>query len=127
MASLTSAAPARRRSFRPLQPIWRILTSVRFAVFFIATLAAFGLLGVLIPQVPEAMRGNNTAISAWLDGQRDNFGPLTDPMYRLGLFEVFHAKWFLAALGFLSVNVTVCVSTAGRPPSATCSARTRAY
>ena len=46
MASLTSAAPARRRSFEPLQPIWRILTSVRFAVFFIATLAAFGLLGV---------------------------------------------------------------------------------
>ena len=29
-------------------------------------------------------------------------------MYRLGLFEVFHAKWFLFALGFLVVNVTVC-------------------
>jgi cytochrome c biogenesis protein ResB len=29
-------------------------------------------------------------------------------MQRLGLFEVFHAKWFLFALGFLVVNVTTC-------------------
>ncbi|MDP9238099.1 MAG: cytochrome c biogenesis protein ResB [Chloroflexota bacterium] len=109
MASAQAADARRDPSFDLVQPVWRILTSVRFAVFFIATLAAFGLLGVLIPQVPEAMRGNNAAISTWLDGQRNNFGPLTDPIYRLGLFEVFHAKWFLVALGFLSVNVTVCV------------------
>jgi cytochrome c biogenesis protein len=55
------------------------------------------------------MRGNNAAISTWLDGQRGTFGPFTQPMYRLGLGEVFHAKWFLIALGFLVVNVTVCV------------------
>lgn len=107
MTAIGSAAP-RRPSFDFVGPVWRILTSVRIAVFFIATLASFGMLGVLIPQVPEAMRGNNTAISAWLDGQRGNFGPLTDPMHRLGLFEVFHAKWFLIALGYLVVNVTVC-------------------
>jgi cytochrome c biogenesis protein len=109
MADVRAAVPPRRSSFDLVQPIWRILTSVRFAVFFIGTLAGFGLLGVLIPQVPEAMRGNSAATSTWLDGQRENFGPLTDPMHRLGLFEVFHATWFLIALGFLSVNVTVCV------------------
>jgi cytochrome c biogenesis protein ResB len=109
VASAQAAEARRRPSLDVFKPIWRILTSVRFAVFFIATLAAFGMLGVLIPQVPEAMRGNKAAISVWLDGQRDNFGPFTEPMYRLGLFQVFHAKWFLIALGFLSVNVTVCV------------------
>jgi cytochrome c biogenesis protein ResB len=94
--------------FDLFRPIWRLLTSVRFAVFYISTLAFFGLLGVLIPQVPEAMRGNGAAMNVWLDTQRGRFGPLTDTMYRLGLFEVFHARWFLAALGFLVVNVTVC-------------------
>jgi cytochrome c biogenesis protein len=88
--------------------VWRTLTSVRFAVFFIATLAALALVGVLVPQVPEAMRGNRAAITVWLDAQRGTFGPFTDPMYRLGFFEVFHAKWFLAALAFLVVNVSVC-------------------
>lgn len=77
-------------------------------MFYIGALAAFGLLGVVIPQVPEAMRGNDTAIQTWLDTKRDTFGPLTDAMYRLGFFEVFHARWFLFALGFLVVFVTTC-------------------
>jgi cytochrome c biogenesis protein ResB len=107
-ADARTAAPPRHTRLEPLRPLWRLLTSVRFAVFFIGALAFFGLLGVLIPQVPEAMRGNGPAINVWLDTQRGHFGPFTDTMYRLGLFEVFHAKWFLFALGFLVVNVTVC-------------------
>jgi cytochrome c biogenesis protein len=103
-----ATAASRGPSFDFVQPIWRTLTSVRFAVFFIATLALFGLMGVLIPQVPEAMRGNDAAISAWVEHERGTFGPLTTPMYRLGLFEVFHARWFLFALGFLVLNVSVC-------------------
>ena len=104
----TTAARAKGPSFDVVQPVWRALTSVRFAVFFIGTLAAFGLAGVLIPQIPEAMRGNQTAIDAWLEHERGTFGPFTDVMYRLGLFSVFHAKWFLAALGLLCLNITVC-------------------
>ncbi len=103
----TASAP-RRAAFDVVYPLWRILTSVRFAVFYIGALAAFGLLGVLIPQVPEAMRGNSAAINVWLDTQRGHFGPFTDSMYRLGLFQVFHARWFLIALGFLVVNVAIC-------------------
>src|SRR5262245_37193350 len=65
-------------------------------------------MGVLIPQVPEAMRGNDAAVQAWLDNERSTFGPLTDVMYRLGLFSVFQARWFLFALGFLVLFVTTC-------------------
>jgi len=108
MTTAERAAARRRGSFDVAQPIWRLLTSVRFAVFFIAALALCGLLGVVLPQVPEAMRGNATATQQWLDAERGTFGPLTDPMYHLGLFEVFHATWFLVALGFLVVNVSVC-------------------
>jgi cytochrome c biogenesis protein len=107
---VTPATAARRGpAFDPALPVWRLLTSVRVAVGYITLLAALGLAGVLIPQVPEAMRGNDTAVSAWLDSKRDTFGPLTDPMHRLGLFEVFQARWFLIALGFLVVNVSVCL------------------
>lgn len=109
MSTASSArTTSRRPSFDFFGPIWRILTSVRFAVFYIATLAAFGLTGVLIPQVPEAMRDNDPAIRTWLDVQRGTFGPATDTMFRLGLFEVFHARWFQFALAFLVVNVTTC-------------------
>src|SRR4029079_17812117 len=110
--ALTTAGRASTASQRPSfdlwAPIWRLLTSVRFAVFYIAPLATFAMLGVLLPQVPEAMRGNNAAIAVWVEQERGTFGPFTDTMHRLGLFEVFHAGWFLFALGFLVVNVTTC-------------------
>lgn len=95
-------------AFDPWRPVWRLLTSVRFAVFYISVLALFGLAGVVIPQVPEAMHGNNAAVATWLAQERKTFGPFTHPMIRLGLFQVFHARWFLFALGFLVVNITTC-------------------
>jgi cytochrome c biogenesis protein len=107
-AANPTATSGRRPAFDPWAPIWRTLTSVRVAVVYIGLLAAFGLMGVLIPQVPEAMRGNEAAVQAWLDTKRDTFGPLTDLMYRLGLFSVFQARWFLFALGFLVLFVTTC-------------------
>ncbi|HZP58498.1 MAG TPA: cytochrome c biogenesis protein ResB [Dehalococcoidia bacterium] len=109
MATANAAATASRRQAPDLfQPIWRLLTSVRFAVLYISVLAGVGLMGVVIPQVPEPMRGNDAAIDAWLAHERGTFGPFTDPMHRLGLFEVFHARWFLFALAFLVLNVTTC-------------------
>lgn len=108
MTSATATASRRRGSFEFAQPIWRLLTSVRFAVLFISGLAAVAMIGVLVPQVPEAMRGNEAAIDMWLAEQRGMFGPFTEPMHRLGLFQVFQARWFLIALGFLVVNVTTC-------------------
>ncbi len=109
MSSASRTAARRGPAFDLALPLWRLLTSVRFAVFYISALAGFGLLGVLIPQVPEPMRGNEAAISVWLDTQRGAFGPFTDAMHRLGLFQVFQARWFLIALGWLVVNVSVCV------------------
>jgi cytochrome c biogenesis protein len=111
MAEAARVARASRRgpANDALQPLWRLLTSVRIAVFFIGALALVGLLGVLIPQVPEAMRGNDAAVDAWVDSQRGTFGPLTDVMRRAGLFMVFQQQWFALALGLLVVNVGVCV------------------
>ena len=114
-AANTSATADRRPSFDLWAPIWRIMTSVRVAVFYIGTLAAFGMLGVLIPQIPEPMRGNSTAIQAWLDTQRGAFGPFTDTMYDFGLFSVFQARWFLFALGFLVLFVTTCTMNRWSP------------
>lgn len=90
--------------------IWRLLISVRFALGLILFLALAGLLGVLLPQIPIPMRGDPAAVAAWLEFQRGKFGPLTDAMYRLGLFNVFNALWFQAALGVLIVAVAVCTT-----------------
>lgn len=104
----TTAAAPRGLGFDPWGPVWRLLTSVRAAVVYIALLALLGLAGTVIPQIPEAMRGNDAAVAAWVESQEGTFGPLTDPMHRLGFFNLFTTRWFLAALAFLVVFVTTC-------------------
>ncbi len=92
--------------------LWRLLASAQFAVALLGFLALAGLLAVVLPQIPAPTRDNPAAIDVWLEGQKGNFGPFTEPMYRAGLFTVFRAWWFLAGLGLLAVSV--CVYAADR-------------
>ncbi len=108
----TTASPETRVAFDPVRGLWRLLTSVRFALGLIAFLALASLLGVLIPQLPSQMRGNAAAEAAWLEFQRRRFGFLTDTMDGLGLFEIFRSLWF--ATGLAALVVSVCVCTANR-------------
>ncbi len=91
----------------PWRAAWRFLGSARFALALIAALALAGLLGTVLPQVPAAMRGNPAAVAIWLDFQEGKFGVFTQPMHRLGLFDVFHSRWFLVLLTMLAISVAV--------------------
>ncbi len=109
------AADRTRFDFDPVRGTWRLLTSVRFALALIGFLAFAALLGILIPQIPSQMRDNQVAINSWLEFEKqDKFGFFTDPMYRLGLFDVFRSLWFVVGLFILVASVCVC--TANRLP-----------
>ena len=92
--------------------LWRLLASAQFAVALLGFLALAGLLAVALPQVPAQMRGNPVAIDAWVETQRGSFGPLTESMQRVGLFDIVSTWWFLTALGLLAISV--CVYSADR-------------
>jgi cytochrome c biogenesis protein ResB len=106
---------ARFARWNPLSAAWRLLTNVRWTIALIAFLALASLLGVLLPQVPDGVRGDPAAVSLWLEGQRGTYGGLTDVMHRLGLFDVFHARWFAVSLGLLVASLVAC--TVNRFPS----------
>jgi cytochrome c biogenesis protein ResB len=106
---------ARFPRWNPLSAVWRILTNVRWAIALIAFLALTSLLGVLLPQIPDGVRGDSAAVSLWLDGQRGTYGAFTDVIHRLGLFDVFHARWFAVSLGLLVASLVAC--TVNRFPS----------
>lgn len=92
----------------PFRPLWALLTNVKFALLLVGTAAGAGLLAVVIPQMPGPMRGNPAGRSAWLELQRETFGPLTTPMERWGLFEVYHTWWFNGLWVLIIFAVTVC-------------------
>ncbi len=113
--ALRSAAWLRTaRELDPFRATWRLFTNVRWAIGIITFLVLASLLGVLIPQAPASVRGDGAAEAQWLATQEGRFGFMTDVMNRVGLFDLFHARWFIYALGLLVVSVAVC--TASRLP-----------
>jgi cytochrome c biogenesis protein len=109
MASATTARPrSSTGGFDPFKPIFRLLTSVRFALVQLGVVAVAALLGVFFPQVPDPVRLNPPAYDAWTEIQRETYGPATDIMRRIDLFEVFRSVWFNGLLMLLLVSVGVC-------------------
>ena len=83
----------------PLKAVWWLFTNLRFATILLVVLSVLSLVGVLIPQIPSAMRGDAGLEAVWLQAKEDDFGFLTQPMDRLELFDMFHAGWFAVLMG----------------------------
>ena len=109
MASVTTARPRPTAGgWDPFRAVFRLLTSVRFALLQLAVVGVAALLGVLFPQAPGPVRLNPRAYDAWTELQRGTYGVFTDALRRLGFFEVFHSVWFNGLFIFLMVSVAVC-------------------
>lgn len=102
-------------SFDPMRGVWSLLTNVKFALLLIGATVVAGLIGTVIPQLPAPMRSNAAARSAWLELQRADYGSFTDPMYRLGLFDVFNSWWFIGLWAMILASVAVSTVSRLRP------------
>src|SRR3990172_2152514 len=102
------------RELDPFRATWRLFTNVRWAIGIITFLALASLMGVVVPQVPAAVRGDAAAEGRWLDVQEGRFGVLTDAMNSLGFSHPSPPRCFVSALGLLVVSIAVC--TASRLP-----------
>lgn len=92
----------------PLDSAWHLLTSVRFVFFLLIGLAGASLAGILIIQVPAELSGDAADYAQWLERVRPKFGPFTDLLSLLGLFNVFHSFWFRTMVGLLTLSIIVC-------------------
>ncbi|HEY7269294.1 MAG TPA: cytochrome c biogenesis protein ResB [Dehalococcoidia bacterium] len=108
MATQTVVRPRIASGADPFRWLFRLFTSVRFALILIAFLAVSALAGVILPQLPSEMRGNPAAMSAWISFEEDRFGVFGPPLYRLGLFTIFGSTWFVTGLAMLVISVCVC-------------------
>lgn len=78
----------------PLRAVWWLVTNVRFAIVLLVLLTMVSLLGVVIPQMPDNVRGDAALETTWLDSQDGRFGFMVSPMHEFGVFDVFHQRWF---------------------------------
>jgi cytochrome c biogenesis protein len=111
---------------RPGRAVYRLLTSVRFAVVQITAIALVGVVGIIVPQLPGAAFRSPADYAEQLAILRARVepsvgAPVADVLETLGIFRVFSAWWFTAMLALLAISIVVC--TLDRTPGLWRSAR----
>jgi cytochrome c biogenesis protein len=91
------------------EALWDLLTSMRFSLFILLAMAALGVVGALVIQVPAGVDADPAAKADWLAGVRPRFGGWTDVLDRLQLFAVFGSIWFRGLVGFLTISLLACM------------------
>ena len=78
--------------------VFELLSSMRFAISLLSILAIASIIGTVLKQAEPY---NNYIIQ---------FGPYWFEFFKtLGLYDVYHAGWFLLILTFLVVSTSVCI------------------
>jgi cytochrome c biogenesis protein len=93
--------------------LWRLLTSVDFAVAQIIVLALLAVVGMTIQQLPDFAFRSASDYAAALDDLHVRYDPLlgagiVDVMERLSVFSIFRSAWFSAGLTVLVISIVVC-------------------
>ena len=93
--------------------IWRLLTSVNFAVLQILSLSLLAVVGMTIRQLPSfAFRtaADYERSMAQIHDRYDAvFGPsVVGVLERLQVFHIFTSTWFLSLLVLLAASIIVC-------------------
>ena len=117
MASLTFERPAGRvgpsLAARAGMRIWRLFTSVNFAVVQIVAVAVLAVFGMTIRQLPGFAFRSAGDYATEMDKLRSIYEPalgvgLVDLMERLQLFRVFSSTPFSLALLVLAISILIC-------------------
>ena len=93
--------------------LWRLFTSVDFAVAQIIFLALMAVVGMTIRQVPDFALRSATDYAAALEDLHARYDPLlgaalVDTLDRLWVFTIFRSPWFSGALVVLIVSIVIC-------------------
>ena len=103
------------QAFDPFKAIFRLLTSVRFALLLIGLVAVGALCGVVFPQATDDVRAFPASYDAFTEFQRGKYGVFTTALRRLDLFAVFHSYWFNGLVLVLLLSVAVCTASRMTP------------
>ncbi|HET9681289.1 MAG TPA: cytochrome c biogenesis protein ResB [Candidatus Limnocylindrales bacterium] len=117
MATLTAERPAVSAdpglAARAGMALWRLFTSVNFAVVQIIVLALLAVVGMTVRQLPGFAFRSAADYATEMAKLRAIYEPalgssVVDAMERLQLFRVFTSTWFSLGLVLLVVSIVIC-------------------
>jgi cytochrome c biogenesis protein len=93
---------------RLLEGLWHLLTSMRLAFLLMIALAALGVVGSLVMQMPPGVAADAQARADWIVGVRPRYGDMTGLLDNLQAFGIFGSIWFRGIIVALTVSLLVC-------------------
>jgi hypothetical protein len=105
--------------------VWRLFTSVDFAVAQLIVLALMGTVGMTLGQLPDVAYRSASDYASELEKIHLRYDPtlgagLVTALDGIGAFSVFHSWWFSLALVVLLLSIVICTvvrSSRTAPPS----------
>lgn len=91
-----------------LGQLYRFFIAKRTGLILILVMGLLSLVGTLLQQAPEGVRGDPQAYARWLDSVRPRYGGWTNALNMAGMFEVFSSIWFKAVTVLLAVSILAC-------------------
>src|SRR5215469_12365818 len=99
----------------PIDGIWGWLSSVRTAIFLIASIAVICFIGIYFVQAPGEVLTDPVAYAAWVQQNAlPRYGSLTPIFDWLRFYTIFSSWYFILLLTVLSLSIIVC--TLNRAP-----------
>lgn len=103
-------------SKHPFTATWGLLSSVRTAIFLIASIALLCLLGIYFIQAPGEVLNDPVAYAAWVQQNAlPRYGSLTPIFDWLHCFTSFSSWYFVVLLTVLALSIIAC--TLNRAPA----------
>lgn len=99
--------------------LWRLFTSVDFAVIQIILLALLAVIGMTLEQLPDSAFRSAGDYAAAMDAIQARYDLVlgtgtVDVLERLGVFAMFRSPWF--SLGLLVLVISIVICTLDRTP-----------
>jgi cytochrome c biogenesis protein len=88
--------------------LWRFLTSMRLGMVLMLAIAALGVAGSLLMQMPGATTQSPELRAEWLESVRPRYGGWTNILNTLQLFEVFSSVLFRVLVAALTISLVAC-------------------
>ncbi|MEO8284968.1 MAG: cytochrome c biogenesis protein ResB [Chloroflexota bacterium] len=109
------AQEQKRRRRDPVEAIWALFCSVKFAVVTNVALAVAAMLGTLVPQMQPGIQDFEAELNAFLNEVNARYGPLTGLLHWAGFFDLYNSLWFRMLVVVVVFSIIVCTLNRWQP------------
>jgi cytochrome c biogenesis protein len=103
------AAETRRRPGRdPVETVWTLFCSLRFAVVLNVAMALAALLGTVIPQMPPGIQNFDTELDQFLSNARARYGDFAGVLHWAGFYDLYNSLWFRMLVVLVVFSIVMC-------------------